>query len=87
MCAETDQGCAELLGYVRDNFGLENIEHIFSCSGSWWQKGKILDQSVEEFDSVVHDLLTVHFVIARNFLPVIEKNAESSYTIITGESN
>lgn len=51
--------------------------------GGWWQKGKLSDQSLEEFISKGNDYLTSHFLVYKTFAKVLAQQPGSTYTFIT----
>ena len=59
------------------------IDHVVASIGSFWNKGKLSDQSVDEFRKVLDDAVTSHFIVYKTFSKILSKQ-QSSYTFITG---
>lgn len=60
------------------------ITDVLASIGGWWQKGPILQQSLEEYNAVQKGHLQPHFMAVKTFLPLIADKEGSSYTFITG---
>eukprot|EP00731_Ephydatia_muelleri_P038483 Em0777g3a len=60
------------------------ITDVVSSIGAWWQKGPVLEQSLDEYNKVHQDMLRSHFMAAKTFLPLIADKEGTSYTFITG---
>lgn len=54
--------------------------------GGWWQKGVLSDQSIEEYNSVIADMVTSHFFVYKTFAKELAKQPGSTYTFISGGS-
>jgi NAD(P)-dependent dehydrogenase (short-subunit alcohol dehydrogenase family) len=52
--------------------------------GSWWQKGKVVDQGPVEYEAVRAASLDAQVHAAMAFLPLLQQRPESTYTLITG---
>ncbi len=61
-----------------------HIDHVVASIGPWWQKGRVIDQSLDELRAVMNTYVESHFLLARAVLPVIAARAGTSYTIVTG---
>lgn len=59
---------------------------MVSSLGSWWQKGVLSDQSLEEFNDVITNAISSHFVVYKTFAKILAANPGSTYTFITGGS-
>eukprot|EP00731_Ephydatia_muelleri_P024607 Em0016g878a len=60
------------------------ITDVVASIGGWWQKGPVLEQSLDEYNKVHKDGLQSHFIAAKTFLPLIADKEGTSYTFITG---
>jgi hypothetical protein len=60
------------------------IDHCIASIGSFWGKGPLSKQSVDEFKNVYGDTLLPHFLVYKTFANELEKQPKSSYTFITG---
>jgi 3-oxoacyl-[acyl-carrier protein] reductase len=60
------------------------LDHVVASVGGWWQKGPLLQQSVEELEENLRVRVVSHFCLAKYLIPVLKQGAESSYTFITG---
>lgn len=54
--------------------------------GGWWQKGVLSDQSLAEYNSVMNDMVTSHFLVYKAFAKELAKQSDSTYTFISGGS-
>eukprot|EP00731_Ephydatia_muelleri_P036853 Em0338g4a len=59
------------------------ITDVVASIGGWWQKGPVLEQSLDEYNKVHKDGLQSHFIAAKTFLPLIADKEGTSYTFIT----
>eukprot|EP00731_Ephydatia_muelleri_P024582 Em0016g853a len=59
------------------------ITDVVASIGGWWQKGPVLEQSLDEYNKVHKDGLQSHFMAAKTFLPLIADKEGTSYTFIT----
>jgi NAD(P)-dependent dehydrogenase (short-subunit alcohol dehydrogenase family) len=62
----------------------EKIDHVVAALGPWWQKGPIVEQTLEEYATVRAGLQDAHVHAAMAFIPSLRNREGSSYTIITG---
>jgi NAD(P)-dependent dehydrogenase (short-subunit alcohol dehydrogenase family) len=62
-----------------------DIDHVVAALGPWWQKGMIVEQSMQEYAKVRAGLQDSHVHAAMVFLPLLGNTPNSSYTIITGQ--
>jgi NAD(P)-dependent dehydrogenase (short-subunit alcohol dehydrogenase family) len=63
------------------------VNHFVAALGPWWQKGPIVDQSIEEYIAVRAGLQDAHVHAAMAFIPHMRYRAGSSYTIISGQGS
>lgn len=75
-------GIAKFKNVVEAKFG--RVDHLVSSIGAAWFKGPLSQQSTTEFNKVIADLATSHFILGKAFLPWMAKQEGSTYTIITG---
>ncbi len=73
--------CLKLRDQILTKAG--RIDHVVASIGSFWNKGKLSDQSVDEFRKVMDDAVTSHFIVYKTFSKILSKQ-QSSYTFITG---
>ena len=64
----------------------KTVHHVVSSLGSWWQKGVLSEQSVEEFNALISNAVISHFVVYKTFAKILASNPGSTYTFITGGS-
>ncbi|XP_076442758.1 uncharacterized protein LOC143281432 [Babylonia areolata] len=60
------------------------VQHVVASVGSWWQGGKLVEQSLEEFNKGIKDRVTGHFLLLKTFSAYLEKQKDSTYTMLTG---
>jgi hypothetical protein len=60
------------------------VHHVVASPGPWWQKGKIVKQTLSEYASVRAGLQDAHVHAAMVFIPLLDAAPGASYTIITG---
>lgn len=60
------------------------VDHVVASLGSWWQGGRLVEQTPAEFRRVQAMLLDGHVFAAQAFLPAMAGRAGASYTIVTG---
>jgi len=59
------------------------IDHAVASIGPWWQKGTVLEQSLEELRAVMNTSVESHFLLAKALLPSL-RGDNASYTLVTG---
>lgn len=73
---------AEKIGRtVRDRFG--RIDTIVASLGGGWQSRSLLELNPDDWNRLIEDNLTTHFIAGRALLPILLRQGEGSYTIIT----
>lgn len=60
------------------------VDHVVASVGSWWQQGRIIDQTPDEYRRVQAMLLDGQVYAAQAFLPGMVHRPGTSYTIVTG---
>jgi hypothetical protein len=79
---DTEKGAAA----VRDEIlsKEKQINHVVSSLGGYWDKGMLSQQSLTEFNRVLNECVTSHFVVYKTFAPKLTETSNSTYTFITG---
>jgi len=62
----SEQECAKILNHILEHD--KKIDHVVSALGGFWIKGVLSDQSMEEFDKLMHDMAYSHFVVYKTYL-------------------
>lgn len=62
------------------------LDAVVASIGSWWSGPALIDLDVKTYQQVMGDRLTVHFVVAKTFLPLLADRQGSSYVFIHGAS-
>ncbi|UJR79459.1 SDR family NAD(P)-dependent oxidoreductase [Sandaracinus amylolyticus] len=78
----TAPGNAALASFVKERFA--RPDHVVASIGPWWQKGPVIEQSLEELRDVMTTFVESHFLLARTLLPLQRDARGTSYTIVTG---
>src|SRR5271166_4641425 len=60
------------------------VDIVVASLGGWWQGGTLPEVAMEEWDRVIENNLTTHFVVARTYIPVLQGREGSRYIQITG---
>jgi hypothetical protein len=60
------------------------VDHCIASIGSFWSKGTLSTQTVDEFKTVFGDVLVPHFNIYKTFSVELDKLPKSSYSFISG---
>jgi NAD(P)-dependent dehydrogenase (short-subunit alcohol dehydrogenase family) len=76
------ESAADLAGRIAST---GEIDHVVAALGPWWQKGMIVEQSMNEYAEVRAGLQDAHVHAAMVFIPLLGKGPNASYTIITGQ--
>lgn len=75
----------ELRDRIIDRAGFPDA--VVASIGVWKGSGySIFDTTPQDWDLLLRDNLTAHFIAAKTFLPLIAKHEENSYTLINGRS-
>jgi len=62
------------------------LDAVVASIGSWWSGPALVDLDVKTYQQVMDDRLTVHFIVAKTFLPILADRPGSSYVFIHGSS-
>ena len=57
----TEEECAKIRAHILSHD--KKIDHVVAAIGGFWIKGVLSDQSMEEFDKMMHDMAYSHFVV------------------------
>ena len=60
------------------------INHVVASLGSWWNKGCLSEQSVDEFEKVFVENTKIHFLVYKTFAKCLNDQPNSTYTFISG---
>jgi NAD(P)-dependent dehydrogenase (short-subunit alcohol dehydrogenase family) len=79
-----DIGTPEGALAVRDRveFVCRRLDVVVVSIGAWWQKGPIIFSKQADWDTVLANNLTPHYLAATTFLPMINKRPGSSLVFI-----
>ena len=71
---------------VRDRveFVCHRLDIVVASLGGWWQKGPLIFSTLEDWNRVLANNLTPHYLAATALMPMINKRAGSSYVFISG---
>lgn len=62
----------------------DRIDFAIASLGGWWVRDSLLDADVAEWNAVMHEMLTTHFIFARTFVPVLLAQGGGTYIGIGG---
>lgn len=79
-----EQSCNKLKEEILKKDG--KINHVISSVGGWWQKGKLTDQSVEQYQNDLSDMTIAHFIVFKTFAKLLAQTPNSTYIFINGSS-
>jgi len=79
-----DVGTPDGVVAVRDRveFVCRRLDVVVVSLGAWWQKAPIIFSSLDEWQTVLANNLTLHYLSAVTFLPMINKRPGSSLVFI-----
>ncbi len=60
------------------------VDVVVASLGGWWQGGTLPEVAMEDWDRVIENNLTTHFVVARTYIPLLHGREGSHYIQITG---
>jgi len=60
------------------------IDAAVASLGGWWEGRRLTETSVDAWNSVMHEMLTTHFVFARTFVPMLLRQGGGRYIGIGG---
>jgi NAD(P)-dependent dehydrogenase (short-subunit alcohol dehydrogenase family) len=71
---------------VRDRLAREGrtLDAVVPTLGGWWEGGPLLAMAAAEWDLVMNEMLRTHFIVARTFVPVLERQGFGRYIGIGG---
>jgi len=79
-----DIGTPDGAAAVRDRveFVCRRLDAVVASLGGWWQKAPIIFSNLGDWTKVLENNLTLHYLAATTFVPMINKRAGSSYLFI-----
>lgn len=80
----SEAAASALRSAIKDG-GFE-LHAVVASIGSWWSGPALIDLDVRTYQQVMDDRLTVHFIVAKTFLPLLADRPGSSYVFIHGAS-
>jgi NAD(P)-dependent dehydrogenase (short-subunit alcohol dehydrogenase family) len=66
----------------RVEFVCRRLDAVVASLGAWWQKAPIIFSGLPDWTKVLENNLTLHYVAATTFIPMINKRPGSSYLFI-----
>jgi len=72
------KGVVEIRETIMHRFG--RLDRVIAGFSRFWGKGVTTKQSFEEWESALHDMVGVHFVCVREFLPLLRDNKRGQYS-------
>lgn len=78
-----ESGAAKVRDMVLQKFG--RLDTVVASVGSWWQGLPIVNVPPETWNEVLANNLTSHFIVAKNFLPVLLEQNAGNYIFIAGQ--
>lgn len=79
----SESGAAKVRDAILQKFG--RIDAVVASVGGWWQGLPVVNIPLETWNEVLANNLTSHFIIAKNFLPVLLEQNAGNYIFIAGE--
>lgn len=79
----TLSGAEALAKYITDSVGAE-LDFVVSISGGMAPPGLMTDATPETLAVTVHDKIEGHLWLAKALVPLMKKDAGSSYLVVTG---
>jgi NAD(P)-dependent dehydrogenase (short-subunit alcohol dehydrogenase family) len=64
--------------------GGERVHAVIASLGGWWDGGKLIDMQPADWDRVMDETLRTHFVVARTFVPMLQRQGGGRYIAIGG---
>jgi len=77
----TEEGAGRIREQIEADFG--RLDALIASLGGWWQGVPVTKVRIETWRQILDNNLTSHFLAAKTFFPLLEKN-RGSYTLITG---
>jgi len=79
----SDESAEELRKAILAKVG--KVTDVVSSIGVWWQKGPILEQSLEEYRKVATTNMESHFMAAKTFIPMLADQEGASFLSVSGD--
>jgi NADP-dependent 3-hydroxy acid dehydrogenase YdfG len=57
---------------------------VVAALGRWWEGSRLLDLPMADWNTILTENLTAHFVAARTFAPILDDAADPSYITLAG---
>lgn len=76
------EGAEEMRARIEREMG--TLDAIVPSLGGWWEGGRLAEMSAVEWDVVMNEMLRAHFIVARTFIPVLERQRFGRYIGIGG---
>lgn len=80
----TEDGAARVRDEVLQHY--ERIDAVIACLGGGWHGLPLINVPLETWREILHDNLTAHFIVAKNFLPVLLHLDAGDYFFIAGRN-
>lgn len=77
-------GAAEVRDRIVAEFGALDV--AIASLGGWWENGRLVEMTHEEWEAVIHEMLGTHFVFARTFVPLLERQGRGRYLALGGSA-
>lgn len=77
------EDAARIRQQILTDFG--KLDAVVAALGGWWQGSPLTGVSLETWNKILQNNLTVHFIAAKTFVPALMQNG-GSYTLIGGFS-
>ena len=78
----TEEGMVDLRDRIESEQGA--IYGAVASLGGWWGGAELTEMTLEDWQFVVNNNLTSHFIFAKAFVPLLARLPGSSYTLING---
>ncbi|KAK7108445.1 uncharacterized protein [Littorina saxatilis] len=81
----TEEGARDVFEKaVKKCRGIQHVVASIKGDNSWFKQGRLIDQPLAQFYEITKYDVTGHFLLMKNFLPYLENNMGSTYTVLTG---
>ncbi|WP_052438605.1 SDR family oxidoreductase [Streptacidiphilus jiangxiensis] len=60
------------------------LDGVVASLGTWWQGKNLTEATDKEWEESLHSNLTVHFLVARAFVPLLTDHEQSVYLTLNG---
>jgi 3-oxoacyl-[acyl-carrier protein] reductase len=77
----TPEGAAQMRDDILKQVG--QLDGVVASLGGWWSGKQLLEVSMEQWQQILSDNLTSHFVVAKTFLPVLKETGKGAYLVIS----